>query len=124
MNMFNLKNKHGKATKKIVEKLIPVVYCSDVEGFIEKIMTMRDNENLKSMHVKISIDDGRSKLKISMSLVPKRYETSSDKKNKFLEGFKVTGVKKNINSSVFPSKGNIRQSEGTHDVVEDGKVGI
>ena len=54
--------------------------------------------------MKVSIDDGRSKLKMSVSLVPKYGFEETENQKKFLEGFKVTGVKRIILLAVAPVK--------------------
>ena len=92
------KSKELKTSKKntTVMQPIPAVYVKNLDMFVRKVLKERGNVNLNSMFIKIGVDDGRGKLKISLSLVPKfTSEGDPDGANKkFLEPFKLTGVKR------------------------------
>ena len=90
------KDKEAKTSKKttMVMQLIPAVYVKDLHVFVEKVLKERGNINLNSMFIKIGVDDGRGKLKISLSLVPKLKTDGDGADKKFLEEFKLTGVKR------------------------------
>ena len=106
MQETNLKNRSGKVSKKLVKKFLPVIYSQDPNAVVDKLNELRDSGNLNFFHVKIFIDDGREKLKVSFALVPKVYDPSKldGAAKKFLESFKVTGVKRILILAIAPVK--------------------
>ena len=72
---------------------------------MNKLANLRGIENLNAFYIKIFIDDGRSKLKVSAGIVPKNYNSSFESAaKKFLESFKETGVKRVMIMAVAPVK--------------------
>ena len=79
----------GKRTE-YVDTPIPLSYCINVNDFYKQLLELRGIENEDGIICKIGIDDGRGKLKINLSIIPKTMESGNeDKQRKFLDKFKV-----------------------------------
>ena len=83
----------------MILKPMPLVYPKDLSSFVSHLLTLRGNLNINGMWIKIFVDDGRGILKVSLAMVPKvldenQSEKEGSKKPKFLEEFKLTGVKR------------------------------
>ena len=113
------RNSHGRAKRNIVERDLPIVYCSATDSFLKKMKHERNILDLNDVYIKLSIDDGRGKLKISLSLIPKMSSVEDTPTKKFLEPFKATGVKRIMIIACSPVK------ETTHNLkVLTSKVGF
>ena len=97
------KNKKGNTKKTCVLRDIPIVYQQSVLVLMEKLKVHRNLPDLDFMFVKVFIDDGRGKLKISLALVHKNKQVQ-EKSKKFLDPFKETGVKKVMIIACSPIK--------------------
>jgi hypothetical protein len=82
-----------KQKRTLVFRYSPIVYCNNISTFIQKIMELRNHANVNNMWLKVGIDDGRGKLKINLSLIPK-FQDGQEVDKKFLDKFKPSGVKK------------------------------
>ena len=88
----------------LVLKPHPLVYVAYLKLFIKKILEKRGNVNINSVYLKIDIDFGRGKLMFDLSLVPKTGSISQSEAPKFLESFKLTGVKRLFSIACTPAK--------------------
>ena len=82
----------------------PMVYAQDIIAFIKKLCELRGILDLSRYFVKVGIDDGRGQLKINISLVPKSGIIPLSELPKFLQEFKVTGVKRLLIVATAPAK--------------------
>ena len=85
--IFEKTKLNGKKTE-FVDSSMPLSWCNNVNGFFGLLLARRGVENPRNLICKIGIDDGRGKLKINLSVIP-RFKDESKSSKKFLEEFKV-----------------------------------
>ena len=77
----------GRGTE-YIDSPVTMAYCNDVNAFYAAMLKERGIENSRSIICKVGLDDGRGKMKVNLSALPK-YENPNNDEKKFLEKFKV-----------------------------------
>ena len=98
------KTSNNPRRNNLVMKHHPIVYVVDFNSFYEKILGQRSIVDRDNYFVKIGIDSGRGLLKVNISIVPKPGIKSDAEIPKFLEGFKLSGVKRLMIVACTPAK--------------------
>lgn len=102
---FDLTTVKGKEVSEVAET---VVYCSNLESFLQKI---KDNRKLNEVHLKFGIDGGGGFLKICLSIQSVGLEEEEEvqkKRQKYEDGiaakrFKESGVNKLLVLAIAPN---------------------
>lgn len=78
-------------------KEMPMVYCNNTEALLHRVMDARQND-IGDTFLRLSIDEGRSFLKVSASLV-----NMNSEKEQASSLFKSSGVKKTFILAISPT---------------------
>lgn len=97
--------KKQKKKKKLQKKEnVPLVHCSDLNGFIEKVIEERKLPNRETLLIKFGVDEGQSLLKVVLSVIHLTAQLQPGSKLKIMEKFKDSGVMKLFVVAVTPGK--------------------
>jgi hypothetical protein len=62
--------KKVKKKKEVIKaEKVPVVFCSDLNGFVDKVTELRDLPNQETLMIKFGVDEGQGLLKIGVSII-------------------------------------------------------
>jgi hypothetical protein len=94
----------GKKKKKMVKQPhVPVVFCKDINAFVERVAQMRGKPTQQRLLYKFGMDDGQGFLKIDLSIVDPLAQ-NDPKEKKFKQKLKDTGVCKCFIVAQAPAK--------------------
>jgi hypothetical protein len=90
-----------KKKEVIKAEKVPVVFCSDLNGFVDKVTELRDLPNQESLVIKFSVNEGQNLLKIGVSIIHLlAHLPGHQSKQKYLD----SGVFKGFVIAVTPGK--------------------
>ena len=89
----------AKVARKVIKK-VPLVFCSDINEFLEKVQNLRELSTLDNALMKVYVDEGQGRFTFSISVVEwTKPDCLAEGK-----GFKCTGVRRVFVLATSPCK--------------------